>query len=153
MTKKYFINRGLECYCSALANLLVEIGDEQTAHKVFDDYKHTRLASKDGGMHIGLVTRALSELTKERYEGTLTASFDDNYDANLRKSFPAEADFILRIMKEEREKGRIKSHNGRIYHSLPAIFFIKINNDNHYNVCVEENVFIDDGRRGHFPMR
>lgn len=153
MSKRYFPNRSSECYCSALANLLVEIGDEQTAQEVFDNYSVNKLVSKDGGMHVGLATRVLSELTKEKYEGTLIANFDRDFDVDIRKSFPDEADLILRIMNEEREKGRIKSHNGAIDHSLPAIFYIRLMNDYHYNVNVLGDLFIDDGKKDHYPIK
>ncbi|MEN9626393.1 MAG: hypothetical protein RL557_721 [archaeon] len=145
MSKKYFPNRGSECYCSALANVLVELGDEQTAQEVFDNYRRNRLVSKDGGMHAGLATRALSELTREKYEGMLIANFDKNFQVDIKKSFPDQADTILKIMDEERERGRIKDHTCGIYHSLPAIFCVKLAHDYHWEVYLGGDCFIDNG--------
>ncbi|VVB79151.1 Uncharacterised protein [uncultured archaeon] len=147
MVKPYFPNRGLECYNSALANLLLEFGDRTTAELVFNNYRNHRLVSRDGTLHSGLLTRVLSELTNERYFGILHTNFEDLI-GNTQKLFgKSRAEEILRIIAEESAEGRIKGHNGSLNYLPPAIILAEGNKWGHACVDIGDGTLVNNGEK------
>ena len=122
MNKNYFPNRDKECFSSALANLLVEIGDKPTAKMVYDNFpKHPFVLSD--GVIMGVTTRLLVDLTGGRYQGVLYAPvLNGKGIENIKKHYRIKASEVLKVIREEREKGRIRPLND-VCERLPRILF------------------------------
>ena len=135
MAKEYFPNGARACYGSALANLLIEMGDRSAAEDLTRNYREHRLVLKDGSMHAGTATRILSELTDGRYVGTLQARFGDDLEEGES----------LKIMREEMAAGRIIDHQGEFRYTPPGILLV-MNGGSHWIVDAGNGVFIDNGQ-------
>ena len=71
INKQYFQTEKLECFPCSLANLLVEMGENELAERVFNNYRNHSLVGKQGEMHIGTATKLVLDLTNGLYESTL----------------------------------------------------------------------------------
>lgn len=118
------------CFRYALSNLLIELGDEKMAERVFEDFDRHPLVNRDNkGIFIGYSTRLISELTGDQYEGTLYSDppdlrhsiSKDRFDSELREDLGKDA----KIIGEEREKGRIIWHRGELTYKPPAILIVE----------------------------
>lgn len=157
MDQAYFINRGSECYNTALANALVELGDGPMAEAVFNNFQNHPLVGPGMGVHIGAVTRLLSDLTEGKYEGTLYVNpylvSGDGLEEKTRGVFPDTWQEILQVIQEEKTRHKvIRVFNEGVPYNVPAIFFIDLPQSGHaiLNVSTmagtDSGVFIDNGR-------
>jgi len=154
MSKNYFPNPGNQCFSSSLANLLVELGDRNMAEVVFMKCRNNPFWSPDLGVPSAIVTRMVSDLTCQKYEGTIFIEIyscisDQELTRLIRSTYGEKTDEILGIYYEEREKGRIKTYNGITDFNIPAIVMVSTKNhqQNHFMVYAGGTAYIDNGKR------
>jgi|GEM_PF-6216424 len=108
MGRAVFSPRGRDCYASALSNLLLNLGDAQTAKRVFENYPNHPMVNRDLSMHVLLATRVLSELTEGRYQGRLALNASFDLEEATRKFYDERRTAqILKTIKDEEGFGRI----------------------------------------------
>lgn len=143
----YSQDRSRGCYGAALSNLLVSLGDENTARRIFDAYPMHRLVGEEGEMHVGVATRILRDLTDGMYEGTLYTHFAD-LEQSTRAHFGEKADEILETIREETSLEYVQGHEGHTAYSGHPLFWILRKPGGHWVVPnIEEDSYIDNGIR------
>jgi len=112
----YSQDRPLGCYGAALANLLVSLGDIDTARMVFDNYPTHELVGRAGVMHVGVATRVVRDLTGGRYEGIAHLGATDLEGKCTAETFGGQKDAILMAIQEEISANRVRHHVGPLVH-------------------------------------
>ncbi len=133
-----------ECYRSALSNLLVCMGDTETAQKAFDAYSRHRLVGWDG-MHTGTATVMLRELTGGIYDGIL--KLRSEYSEILQSStiLCENAGDILSAISKELDAGNIVFHSGRIERNGSSLYWVRRKIGGHWVVPIGNDMYIDNG--------
>lgn len=150
----YIKNTGRTCIGTSLTNLLVHNKDYSTAQKIMKGYRFSPFVKKYGSMHIGLVTRLVSNLTNKKYKGILHVNWEERdveryfYQACANGIYRSRAEDLISIFEEETKKGRIKSFETSIKSiSFPNIFTLEtLNGGSHAVVSLTpKGPYIDDG--------
>ena len=145
----YRQNALLGCYGAALANLLVSLGDADTAKKVFETYPTHELSGRDGIMHVGVATRVVRDLTDGRYEGILYIGIGVR-DLELRctaEVFGERKDKTLEALREEVTANHVRYHVGSLPHNDHSLYWIqRTSGGGHWVVPKpDDDYYIDDG--------
>lgn len=156
---RYFPNKGTECFRSSLCNLLIELGDIDSAKKVDKQYPNSKLVrelitpDQEGVLDI-IETRLIKELTEGKYQGTLYSSSinKEKLEANTRRKYGKRGEAILQIMNEEIKAGRLIFNKWfllyKIFeHNRPCIVGVQAGDNNVGHVVVQrrDGKYIDNG--------
>lgn len=144
----YSQSRHSGCYGAALANLLVSLGDTDTARKVFDNYPTYELVGRDGVMHVGVATRTLRDIAGGQYEGILHLGITNLEGKCKEEIFGDIKDLTLKALKEEMSAGRVRYHAGPLAHdNHSSLYWIqRSSGGGHWIVPnIEEDSYIDNG--------
>ena len=144
----YSQDRPLGCYGAALANLLISLGDTDTAKVVFDNYPIHELVGRDGVMHAGIATRVVRDTTDRRYEGILHLGITDLEGKCTEEIFGDKKDAVLTALQEERSADRVKYHVGHLAHDCrSSLYYILCSSASGHWVVpnTDEDFYIDDG--------
>lgn len=147
---EHFQNNGAGCFNSAFSNLLILLGDRETAEAFYRDFSGYYLVnSEDSAIHLGAATRAIEELTKGVYTGKVHLNWggEDKLEELTRRDWEDKTEELLRIIEEETQRGRITSHEGSIKYGAPALLVMKHGKGSYHCVVDIGNGFIiNDGR-------
>lgn len=135
----YFHNESRqECFRSAVANLLIELDDRETARYFYDNYRSHNLVI-DGGVNNYLSTRVINDIIGDKYRVKLFIRVSNN----LTDYFGIEK---IKIIEEEIEQKRIINvHEEMVSVDLPLIVAFRKGEIAHAVVCKEDRTYIDDG--------
>ncbi len=144
----YSPDTALGCYSAALANLLVSLGDVNTAKKVYETYPTHKLVGKDGIMHVGVATRVVRELTNGQYEGILHLGSKDLEGMCTEEIFGDKKDATLTALREEMSADYVRHHTGSLAHDgRSSIYWIQRSSGGGHWVVpnTDEDYYIDNG--------
>ncbi|GEM_PF-4446580 len=103
-----FLNRGKECFGSALANYFDINREEGLAEKVYGRFRQHPFVAADGSMHALVCTRMVYDLTEGRYRGVFQyGSFKGDMQESLRGIIGHQAEQAWSVIEEERKEGRL----------------------------------------------
>lgn len=155
---RYFENKDNQCFGTSLANLLLVMGDEEMARKVYADYRKHPFVLEDGSTSHLVYSRLVGDLTGNKYHARMISwgkfgETEEMYNY-LVKMYPKNLIDVLEVAKEEREQDRFVLFNfeeipldARI--CPPCILSIipkyKINRDGNKWVMSETEDFLDVG--------
>ena len=153
--RKYYRSGPMECMKSALANLILEQGDEKAARKIFDKYNHHPLVLDDGSVTDLVLTRLVSDLTDEEYEAIYFGNVIGDFSKAIQEHYGPKTEDVIKIFMNERQKGRIKSLDEADYNP-PLICLLKVFNDEtyitHTAVYLGGNQLLNNGEIRHYPI-
>ena len=154
MKTKYWGNSGNLCFLSSLTNLLIDLEDFQTAEEVVKKYFDSPLISKNLTMNCTFMTRAVRDLTSNRYKATLYMNLDniqglrEVYNENTHKT---DVETLINIAQEEIKNNNIRPYIECIIKSInsryPNIYSLYDKNRKIFHAVVarSDKVYIDDG--------
>ena len=152
MEKTYFKGPFGACFADSLMNLLLELDDLECAKQIPAKYKDSPLRLPNLTINPSLMTRAVRDLTSDKYSGILHANIVPDIESALRNMGydNGKRDFnnIVRIVREEIKNGNILSHNGQIPANPPEIFLIEepaFNPDLHTMVVRSDGKYVNEG--------
>ncbi|MFH1590069.1 MAG: hypothetical protein ABIB43_05880 [archaeon] len=172
MTTEYYKpDRKNACFRSALANVLVALGDEETAQMAYDKFVEHRWLKGKGSVSLYTASQVVSDLTNSKYMGVMYTNNDkiehlvsgepgDGLDAKFTEEFE-------RAFKKSQSLGRVTRMRdvSKIHENLPTIVFTAYNHielrkengkpiftrnipkvsDGHAMAYVEPKLIIDNG--------
>jgi len=140
---------------TSLSNLLIEMGDLDAADEIYTKLQSHPLAHTK---HIGLSTRFISDITKNKYSPHFTWFFynGDLENSTLQSFGEKEGSQILKIIEEEVNADRLNlkfKKNGSIEGVFPNLFLVSgLENYSHWIVGREDEYFINDGKLVKYPI-
>ena len=151
--KPFFKHKEQGCFGISLANLLKEMGEDRLAMRVYYNFFHIYKNSLLGeGFKVprAIGTQVVSDLTYGRYEGIL--QFDEQlFRRRAHLHYPESYKEILRVLDEEKEKGRIIQRISSFEYEPPALIHVRFEDDKgkrlHSLVDCGNNLYIDGSNK------
>jgi len=139
--RDYFRNNGrFECFRCAFANLLLELGDAETADRVYRQFWNHEL-TRNGLCSLFLLTRYVSDLSEGVYDGQLNLFIEAERVIRIISSFPPPK---LEAVKAEIAQDRLRRPWNL---DLPPMSIAVVaRTTSHAMTYLGEGRFIDDGR-------
>lgn len=124
-------NHGNTCFGTSLANLLISIGDANTAKLICKNYRLSYLVRNNGDIHPALTPRIVRDLTQLKYNGILHVNWGKDPVESIKGSYQEDFDTsnvneLLEIVQEETRNRNIRSYQGGIVRAtIPNIQFLQ----------------------------
>lgn len=137
----YFRNNGrFECFRCALANLLLELGDAETADRVYRQFWNHEL-TRNGLCSLFLLTRYVSDLSEGVYDGRLNLFIEAERMTRIISSFPAPK---LEAVRAEIAQDRLRQAPN--FDLPPMSIAVVARTTSHAMTYLGEGRYIDDGK-------
>lgn len=137
----YFRNNGrFECFRCAFANLLLELGDAETADRVYRQFWNHEL-TRNGLCSLFLLTRYVSDLSDGAYEGQLNLFIAADRVIRIISSFQEPK---LGAVKAEIARARLR--RARKLELPPMSIAVVARTTSHAMTYLGEGRYIDDGK-------
>ncbi len=106
---KYYPNNGRECANTALSNLILELGDYQSADLVYNSFHQHKLVSGNGGLPGCLIPRLAREITGGKYSGIAYESLGFvGLESQFEELYGDRWESLFEAILEEKDEGNIK---------------------------------------------
>jgi len=138
---EYFRNNGrFECFRCAFANLLLELGDAETAGRVYRQFWSHEL-TRNGLCSLFLLTRYVSDLSEGAYAARLHLFIEADRLIRIISSFPSEK---LEAVRAEIAQDRLR--RAPSIDLPPMSVAVVARTTSHAMTYLGEGRYIDDGR-------